>query len=66
MTILKKVRERRSHAFPNERVKEYRSRVTLDELFNIVKCVKGRQDFNECKECAYYKFCDYCLRWHVR
>ena len=66
MTILKKVRYRGSYAFPNERVKEYRSRVTLDELFNIVKCVKGRQDFKECEECAFFKICNYCLRWHVR
>jgi hypothetical protein len=65
MTILKKVRERPNYAFPNERVKEYRSRVTLHEIFDIVKCIEDRRDFNECRECAFYQFCYYCLRWHV-
>jgi hypothetical protein len=63
--VLKKVKKEKIKTF-NEEFPLYRKTVKVNELFDIIKCLR-KNFFNEerCKNCAYLKFCQYPLRYNI-
>jgi hypothetical protein len=63
--ILRLARRMKSAVFP-EGVPIYQKTVTVNELFDVIKCLRENYfDEQRCRNCAYYKFCNYPLHYSI-
>jgi hypothetical protein len=63
--ILRLAKRRKSAVFP-EGVPIYRETITVNELFDVIKCLRENYfDKQRCRNCAYCKFCEYPLRHNI-